>query len=488
MPDHPLIAAVDLGSNSFRLQVIRVVNGNPRPVTTLKETVRLGAGLDGQGVLTASAQDEALAALRRFASTLAGLPPDAVRAVATNTFRVARNAPDFLPRAEAALGFPIEVIGGREEARLIYLGAAHSLPSSRERRLVVDIGGGSTELIVGRQFTPLCTESVPLGSVSWSLRYFDDGSLTEARLREAELAARAAFQPFEVAFGARHWQAAVGTSGTARALLDVLEANGYSQGGICREGLARLREALLSAGHIDNVKLAGIREDRRPVMGGGFAIMAAAFAAFGIERMEITFGALRDGVMYDLMARRRAVDIRDRTVASFARRHRVDGEQAERVALWAGRLFEQLAPDEPGLRRSLSDVALLHEVGLSIAQADFHKHSAYLLRHADLPGFSQPEQERLAMLALAQRGQLVAPGEHDAQWAALLALRLAVLLHRARSASPRLPRLGLSRQGMGYCLTISNRWLAAQPVIQFALNEEASAWQKAGRPLHIHPV
>ncbi|TJZ73040.1 Ppx/GppA phosphatase family protein [Chitiniphilus eburneus] len=487
MPDRPLIAAVDLGSNSFRLQVIRVVSGSPRPVTTLKETVRLGAGLDGEGTLTAAAQDEAVAALARFAPVLAELGPDQVRAVATNTFRVANNATVFLPRAEAALGFPIEIIGGREEARLIYLGAAHSLPSSKERRLVVDIGGGSTELIVGRQFTPLCTESVPLGSVSWSARFFPDGGLSEARLREAELAARSALQPFEADFGKAHWQSSIGTSGTARALADVLEANGLSSRGISRSGLGQLRQALLRAGHIDHVKLAGIREDRRPVMGGGFAIMAAVFDAFGIEQMDITFGALRDGVMYDLMARRRAVDVRDRTVAAFARHCRVDGAQAERVALLAGSLFDQVTSDEPALRRSLADAALLHEVGVSIAQADFHKHSAYLLRHADLAGFSLPEQERMAVLVSAQRGVLRVPVS-PSMWHAVLALRLATLLYRARAASPHLPSLALATTGDGYCLTLPSRWLDQQPVIRFALNEEADVWQKAGKPLRIQAV
>ncbi|HSC79936.1 MAG TPA: Ppx/GppA family phosphatase, partial [Chitinolyticbacter sp.] len=268
MPDSALIAAVDLGSNSFRLQVARIVDGGLLPIDTLKETVRFGAGLDARGFLTEPAQAEALAALARFGERLRGLEQNQVRAVATNTFRVAKNAAEFVPRAEAALGFPIDVIGGSEEARLIYLGAAHSLPATREKRLVVDIGGGSTELIVGRQFKPLLTESTLMGCVSWSLRFFPDGVIDAARLERAELAARNVLQPLVADVAASGWQNAIGTSGTARSLSDILELNDFSPTGITAEGLVRLREVLLRAGHVDRVELDGLRADRRPVLAG----------------------------------------------------------------------------------------------------------------------------------------------------------------------------------------------------------------------------
>ncbi|UXY16388.1 Ppx/GppA family phosphatase [Chitiniphilus purpureus] len=487
MSDNALIAAVDLGSNSFRLQVARTEQGRVVPLEALKETVRLAAGLDEQNCLTEQAQDEALAALGRFGRRLWGMDPARVRVVATNTFRVAKNTAEFLPRAQAALGFPIEIIGGHEEARLIYLGAAHSLTASPKKRLVVDIGGGSTELIIGRQYESLVTESTLMGCVSWSRRFFADGRLGAQALAQAESAARHVLQPFEAAFAAGRWQVAIGTSGTARSLADILLQNGFAQGGITSAGLLQLRERLLQAGHIDQVRLLGLRADRKPVLAGGFAIMAAVFAAFGIEQMQITYGALRDGVLHDLVERRAGGGMRDRTIAAFARRYRVDVPQAEQVAALALQLFGPAAGDTR-LVRSLHDAALLHEVGRNISHISFHKHSAYLLRHADMPGFSRQEQAELALLALAQQGRLhklLAEELSDAQWRAVLALRLAVLVYRARQALA-LPGLSLIEDQAGhYRLQVPAAWLDAHHLIRFALDEEARAWQKVGKTLLI---
>lgn len=489
MPDSALIAAVDLGSNSFRLQVARIVDGGLLPVDTLKETVRFGAGLDARGHLTPAAQAEALAALARFGERLRGLDPSQVRAVATNTFRVAKNAAEFVPQAEAALGFAIDVIGGSEEARLIYLGAAHSLPATREKRLVVDIGGGSTELIVGRQFKPLLTESTLMGCVSWSMRFFPDGVIDAARLEQAELAARTVLQPLVPEVAAAGWQSAIGTSGTARSLSDILELNDLSPSGITADGLAQLRELLLRAGHVDAVALDGLRPDRRPVLAGGFAIMAAAFDAFDIERMTITYGALRDGVMYDLVGRQSLADVRDTTVAAFVRRHQADIAQSNRVAALAGALFEQLPQARSDITRGVKDAAQLHEIGRSISHASFHKHSAYIVRHADMPGFSRREQARLAALVLAQQGKLAkldAEGLSAIEWSAVLALRLAVLFCRNRRDTP-LPPLRLSADGDVHTLALPAAWLQAHPLTRYALEEEARAWQKSGRTLTVNP-
>ncbi|SMC29701.1 exopolyphosphatase [Andreprevotia lacus DSM 23236] len=301
---HPKqFAAVDLGSNSFRLQIARNDHGRPHPLITLKETVRLAAGLNEDGHLVGAVCDEALAALTRFGARLAGIPPHQVRVVATNTFRVAANIDDFLPRAEAALGFPINIIDGHEEARLIYLGAAHSLTDARDPRLVIDIGGGSTEIIVGRGFDAHWMASIQLGCVTWSQRYFPDGVILPERMAQAEAACRAALAPHLDVLLRHRWEQVIGTSGTARSLADVVQLNGFGSSQLTPAALAVLRQVLIEAGHVDRVQLQGLRADRRPVLAGGLSIMAAVFEALALDHMDITLGGLRDGVMYDLLAR-----------------------------------------------------------------------------------------------------------------------------------------------------------------------------------------
>jgi len=483
------IAAVDLGSNSFRLQVARVVDDQIYPLDALKDTVRFAAALDGEERIDAQGQAKALAALARFGERLRGMPREHVRAVATNTLRVARNAQDFLPQAEAALGFPIEVIGGREEARLIYIGASHSLPASKERRLVVDIGGGSTEFIVGQQFKPLKTESLLMGCVSYSLRYFPDGRLTKQALRDAELAARSELQSIVREFGHDQWQLAIGTSGTARSLSEIMEQNGLTASGITLEGMERLRALMLKAGHIDAIHMNGLRTDRRPVLPGGFAIMAAVFAELGIERMGITLGALRDGVLYDLIGRQHNRDLREVTVAQFKRRYHIDSSQAARVMRLAEQFYRQLAAglgvDPQEELQHLLWAAELHEIGLSIAHASYHKHAAYILQHADMPGFSSAEQARLALLVLAHKGGLKKVGVLPmAKWAKVLALRLAVLGSRSRTDRAD-PPLALSVHRNGFGLEVDDDWLDANPLTHTAIMQEAAEWTAIGIPLQL---
>ncbi|MBE9609017.1 Ppx/GppA phosphatase family protein [Chitinilyticum piscinae] len=488
MSDSPVIAAVDLGSNSFRLQVARVVDGEVFPLETRKETVRLGAGLDRTGRLTPAAQAELIEALGRFGEVLAHFQPACVRAVATNTFRVASNRQDFLPAAEAALGYPIDIINGREEARLIYIGAAHSLPSTRERRLVLDIGGGSTELIIGSGLRAYVTESVQLGCVAWSMRYFPDGIINAERLAAAELAARGTLLPLVPEFRADQWHRAVGTSGTARSLSDLLELNGFSRMGITREGLDRLREIMLGAGHIDAIQLHGLRPDRRPVLPGGFAIMNAAFGMFGIERMGVTYGALRDGILYDLMARAASQDVRDRTVANFVRRFQADVGQSERVRLLAEDIFGHFRPGSPEILHRLGMAAALHEIGRAIAHHDYYRHTAYILAWSDMLGFSEREQAWLSWLTGSQSGPLpeLARSSPDDR-AALLALRLAVLLARARSDCvwPDGWRCGAGEDGRHYELALPEAWLNDAPLIVQALHEEQALWQTIGITLTV---
>lgn len=494
MTDFPVVAAVDLGSNSFRLQIARVSPAGLLPLDSIKETVRLGGGLDEEKFLVQSAQERALEALARFGERLQGLPQAAVRAVATHTFRVATNALEFLPKAEAALGFPIEIIGGQEEARLIFVGAAHSLPSSRETRLVVDIGGGSTEFIIGNRFKPQRAESKQLGCVTWSQRFFADGKITPERLAAAELAARERLQPMVKDFRAGFWERAIGCSGTARSLCDMLELNDLSSSGITAKGLNGLRQVLLTARHVDKVNLNGLRADRRPVLPGGFAIMAAIFDMFGIEQMGVADGALREGVLHDLLERQTQKDVREHSVTQFQRRYHVDLLQAARVAKITGYMFDFLEPsDTPErmeLARHLVMAAQLHEVGLSISHVSYRRHSAYILRYADIPGFSRREQELMSLLVLAHRGRLsksVLDEFSREERGALACLRLGVLFCRARQDD--LPPIrAFSRNGTVYKLELEPGWLDSRPLTSHVLEEEIGLWQEIGVTLVVTPL
>ncbi|KAI5913524.1 exopolyphosphatase [Thauera sp. 2A1] len=489
-----LIAAIDLGSNSFRLQVGRIVNDQIYPLDGLKEPVRLAAGLSPEKWLDMPAQQRGVSALQRFHERLHDFKPDGVRAVATNTLRVAKNAPEFLIRAEAALGFPIEVIAGREEARLIYVGVAHTLPNPHRQQLVVDIGGGSTEFIIGKSFEPLQLESLYMGCVGYSLRYFPDGRIDKRGLKEAELAARRELQTIGQAYRETGWEEAVGSSGSAKAIAEVLEQNGLSQRGITRDGLERLKTILLKAGNIGNVNLAGLKGDRVPVFLGGFAIMSAVFKELELEQMAFSDGALRLGVLYDLLGRYHHHDLRDATVQAFMRRYGVDVRQAEQVADTACHLLIQVAPESAAKdnddRRFLRWAALLHEIGISVAHSSYHKHSAYILGNADMPGFSRMDQGRLARLVLAHRGKLERVAAIDPlspDWLLIACLRLAVVVHRARDARG-IPPIALAREGRGFSVNTTAGWLQKLPLTAAALDEEQRQWISLGRGLYVRAV
>ncbi|WP_137936026.1 exopolyphosphatase [Chitinivorax sp. B] len=488
----PTIAAVDLGSNSFRLQVARVVDDQIYPLDTLKDPVRLGAGLTADDWLEEAAIQRAVQCLRRFGERLRGLPKEAVRIVGTNTLRVALNASEFMPRFEQALGdFPIEIIAGREEARLIYLGAAHSLPATKEKRLVIDIGGGSTEFIIGSQLKPQKTESLYMGCVSYTRRFFPDGKITKQAMRAAELAARNEIVRIVGEFHATHWQQAVGTSGTARSLADIMELNDLSTNGITAEGMERVRDMLLAQGNIADLKLNGLRPDRAPVIVGGFCIMYAAFAELGIKQMITANGALREGVLWDLLGRHHHKDMRDVTVAQFKRRYHVDIGQTERVMNLAVKLYLQLARqlegDHEQALQIISWAAKLHEIGLSVSHTGYHKHSAYILENADMPGFSKPEQLALSRMALAHRGNLgkQLKGASLTEWSRIVAIRLGALFFRSRM-DVKLPDIQLVINGnKGFTLTIDRKWLEHSPLTDMALKQEAEFWQAVGLGLEI---
>ena len=482
------VAAVDLGSNSFRLQVGRVVDSQIYTLDSMKEPVRLASGLTADKRLDISAQARALDALRRFGERLGGLDSGAVRVVATNTLRVAKNAAEFLPQAEEALGFPIEIIAGREEARLIYLGASHSLPMVAHKRLVVDIGGGSTEFIIGKRHDPQLMESLYMGCVSYTLRFFPDRKIDKSRLREAQMAAAKEIELIAHDYQRLGWKEAVGSSGSARAIADVLEMNGLNpngESGITRVGLDRFCSLLIKAGSAEALDLPGVKSDRMPVLLGGVAIMSAVFEELGIEKMTYADGALRLGVLYDLLGRFHHHDMRDSTVAQFRRRYQVEADQAERVEATALAALAQLdngAPTEDDVQ-FLSWATRLHEIGISVAHNAYHKHGAYILTYADMPGFSKKDQVRLAMLVLGHRGKLEklkSIPAVDSSWRLIFCLRLAVLLHRTRDDRA-LPTWRISLLGNGFLLELPPAWLAANPWTAAALREEAAVWRQTGR-------
>jgi len=408
--------------------------------------------------------------------------------VATNTLRVAKNAFEFLPKAEEALGFPIEVIAGREEARLIYIGASHSLPSAAHKRLVIDIGGGSTEFIIGKRHEPQLMESLYMGCVSYTLRFFPDRRIDRKRLREAQVAAAKEIELIAADYQRLGWKEAIGSSGSARAIADVLELNGLNpngESGITRVGLETLCNLLVKAGSAEALDLPGVKGDRLPVFPGGVAIMSAIFEELDIERMTYAEGALRLGVLYDLLGRFHQHDMRDSTVAQFRRRYQVEGDQVERVEASALSALTQLsggAPSEADVQ-FLSWACRVHEIGISVAHNAYHKHGAYILTYADMPGFSKKDQARLAMLVLGHRGKLEKLGAipaHDSAWDLIFCLRLAVLLHRTRDDRA-IPAWRASRSENGFIIELPADWLAANPWTAAAFGEEATVWKQLGR-------
>ncbi len=484
MPRPEVLAAVDLGSNSFHLLVGRVVDGLIYPLDTVRETVRLGAGLTSEKRIDRATQARALETLGKIGERLRGMPRQAVRAVGTNTLRVAKNAPQFLREARAALGFPIEVIAGREEARLIYLGVAHSMPPTPHRRLVIDIGGGSTELIIGTGLEPELTESLYMGCVSYSLRFFPEGRIDKPRMKAAELAARQELAAMAGAYRSRGWQEVVGSSGTMRAIESILHDNGWCEEGITREGLDRLRSQLIKHEKADPERIAGLRSGRVPVLPGGVAILNAALRELEIGALKVSEGALRHGVLYDLLGRTERRDRRVATAAQFMRRNHVDAAHAERVRLLALRIFDQIEGEERGAeeeadRMLLDWAARLAEIGLSIEHAQYHKHSAYVLSNADMPGFSRMEQQRLARVVLAHRGKLAKvrdEGFEEGDWRMVFALRIAALLLRNRS-DLKLPALRASGDKAGFSLALPQAWLEDNPLSAAALESETGYWK-----------
>ncbi len=486
------LAAVDLGSNSFRLEIGRVEDGVFQRTEYLKETVRQGGGLDENRNLTPAAMQAGWDCLARFGERLAGFAAHEVRAVATQTLREARNREEFLQHGNAILGFPINVISGREEARLIYQGVAHMLPPSQERRLVIDIGGRSTELILGQGVKPLVMESFHVGSIAWSVRYFSHGQFHKKAFSIAEIAAQAVLDEALEAYAPDQWSIAYGSAGTVGAISDVLIANGFPAGFIDQAGLDWLYEKLLAAQSIDKLKIAGMREDRKAIIGGGLSIVRALFDLLKINTLYQASGGLRHGLICDVMGGAQHVgdDLRGKTVERMVQKFGVDIHHSSRVARVAEKLWEMSGREKGSALREVLWAAQLHEIGMRISHSDYHKHGAYILEHADAMGFSLSEMHRLGLLVLGHRGKLRKVGaetvDADLQFLAqLMTLRLAVILCHAR----RDPDIaGLSLQRLEHH-TVQLCWRAGWeqdfPQSAYLLREEVAAWRKTPLTLEV---
>ena len=485
----PLIAAIDLGSNSFHMVLAKADHSEIRILERQGEKVQLAAGIDDQRMLSEEAMQRGLDCLGRFGQLIQGLPHGAVRIVGTNALREARNRGEFIRRAEAVLGHPVEVISGREEARLIYLGVSHTIANTPGKRLVADIGGGSTEFIVGQQFEPLLRESLQMGCVSYTQRYFRDGKITPARYAQAYTAARLELMSIEQGLQRLGWQEAVGASGTIRAIGLAIKAGGLGNGEINVEGLAWVKRKVFKLGDAEKLDIDGIKPDRRQIFPAGLAIAEAIFDALDLQRMTHSEGALREGVLYDLLGRHQHEDVRERTLGSLMERYHVDQKQAARVETKALQALEKVAVAWGLEEESHSDLlqwaARVHEIGLDIAHYHYHKHGAYLIEHSDLAGFSRQDQLMLALLVRGHRRNI--PRDRFAEFGdegvkllrLCILLRFAILVHHIRGTQE-MPRVQLQAGPNSLDLTFPDGWLEANPLTQADFDQEAEWLARIG--------
>lgn len=492
-----VLAAVDLGSNSFHMIIARVQGDEPVTVDRIREQVQLASGLDTKLKITKEAWERSIECLRRFGERLRGEANVRVRAVGTNTLRVARNGADFRAEAEEALGHPIEIISGHEEARLIYLGIAHVLSDDSASRLVVDIGGGSTECIVGERFEALATHSFYMGCVRYTQRFFPDGKITAKRMTDAVLAAQLELQSQVAEFRDTGWTEAVGASGTIRAVSAVVVHNGWCDQGVTAKAVKRFCKELVSAGNPEKVAaIPGMKTARASIIAGGAAILHACFESLGIDTMSVSSGALKEGVLYDLLGRINHEDVRVRTIRVFQERYHVDRAQAVRVERTAldllGRVEADWKMNMDLARPYLSWAARLHEVGLAVSYDRHHRHGAYLIENADMPGFSTDDQQMLAVLVASHRRRvrpevLALVRDKARQPLALqlvVLLRVAVLLNRGRTPGP-LPRLSVEADAEHLTLVMPQEWLNAHPLAAVDLENENAALKAVGLDLRL---
>jgi len=486
LPEH--IAAIDLGSNSFHMIVARLQDGQLSKLDRIKEMVRLGAGLDSDNRLSEEAMQQALACLARFGQRLNHMPRDSVRIVGTKTLRRATNARDFLQQAEEVLHHPIQIISGVEEARLIYKGVAHGLNHEPPRqRLVIDIGGGSTELIIGTAYTPTSLESLGVGCVTISQRFFPDGIITRKKVRTALLTVLQVLEPYSTWFQKENWDEAIGASGTIKAVGKILTSAGWTTEDITRESMEQLLDYLIKLGDMANFDLPGLSNERAAVFPGGAVVLAALFQGLRIKTMKVSDSALREGVLYDIIGRSGQDDVRSESILKLAEKFAVDMAQAERINTSIQQLALQAVEKwklEQEDIRFLEWAAQLHELGLGIAHSQYYKHGAYIAENADLAGFSQQEQSLLALLIRSHRGKFplsqfknfAGKSFRKLLYLAIL-LRLAVVLHRSRNPAP-VPELQLEADKQSLLLEFPPGWLEEHPLTQADLESEAGHLKK----------
>jgi exopolyphosphatase/guanosine-5'-triphosphate,3'-diphosphate pyrophosphatase len=476
-----MYAAVDLGSNSFRLHIGKHEDGVIRVLKSMRDPIRLAAGLDANGNLSEAAMQSALTCLNNFRITLAAYELEAVRVVATSAMRLARNSAAFLPAAEQAIGYPIEIISGEEEGRLIYMGVANSLAVPGERRLVMDIGGGSTELILGRGLDIERVESFSIGTVKQSLSFFVGGRIDAPSFEAAILSARSHFEDAAPPYHPQYWKNAYGSSGTIRAIAEIIAKNKLGRGDLSGPSLDALKRRFIEFGHVNKVDMPGLRPDRASTIVGGLAILIALVRELDIEVMTPIEAGLRMGVMWDLYLRSTKRDRREQSVRGCMEKFHVDANRAGRVAESALAIYGLLKPGSDALGKCLHWSALLHEVGMVVSQTGYHKHAAYLIENADLPGFTTREQKTMSKLVLAQKGNLRKIGEAltDLDFAkAVLALRLAILFMHARiEADFSQMRLRMRNR---IDLEIKRDWVAHHPTVSFWIEREQELWDEVG--------
>ena len=488
----PHMAAIDMGSNSFHMVIARTESGEIRPVQKIAEKVMLATGLQEDNSLDEAALERGLACLRRFAQCLEGISPRYVRCVGTNTLRKARNGNAFLREARKILKCPVEVVNGREEARLIYLGVSHSLAQEDGHRLVFDIGGGSTEFIIGKGFEPILTESLHMGCVSYRERFFPQRQISEQGFRRAVIRARLELTSIERSYRDAGWGAAVGASGTVKAIKNALIEHGWYQDGIHLDGLYKLRDKVLSFSTLDDIDIAGIKVDRRTVLPSGLAILIAIFEQLGVEKARFSDGAMREGILYDMLGRHAPEDVRERTVRALMKRYSVDETQAERVQQTAMDLFrrvEQAWDLGAYCQDWLNWSALCHEIGLVVSHSGYHRHGAYLLSYSDLPGFTRKDQKIMATLVGCHRRKVrtamldeVLPHLLDKVRRLIMLLRLAVVFNRSRRDAG-LPVFSIAVQGDSIHLAFEPDWINRQPLLLADLQQEQDIWKKLGATL-----
>jgi exopolyphosphatase/guanosine-5'-triphosphate,3'-diphosphate pyrophosphatase len=477
-----MFAAVDLGSNSFRLHIGEPAGGRMHIVRSARDPIRLAAGLDQDNMLSDEAMRRAVRTLEDFRAILDEYSLDAVRVVATNTLRVARNAEQLLPQLEAAIGHPVEVISGEEEGRLIYMGVARAIDRPDERRLVIDIGGGSTEVIAAIGPEIKLVESFGIGTHPQTAAYFAGGRITAQAFEAAVLDARARFEDAADLYKSQGWDAAYGSSGTMRAMNEVIDKNGIGDGRMSLASLHALRDILLELGHVDAFTLPGIKKERVPVMVGGLTVLIGVMQELGVDRLTAINAGLRLGVLSDLELRANQRDRRDAAIRACMRRFEVDSQRALRTAHIASILYDAMEPDD-ARHHYLCWSAMLHEAGLLVSMTGAHKHGAYIVEHADLPGFTTREQRLMSTLVLGQKGNLrkirESLGELDVA-KAVLALRMAVVFMHARADED----MG------GLRVRVKNRielelpaaLLAKHPTLEPWLRKEEGAWNEVGIP------